>query len=78
MDPAYQRIIGMGPNAIPLILREWTEKPEPWHWALRSITGADPVSPADRGRIGAMREAWLRWAEQNGYLPKKRNDRTDE
>ena len=67
MHPAYQRIIGLGPKVIPLIVEEWRERGGPWHWALRSITGVDPVNPADRGRMNVMRDAWLRWAEENGY-----------
>ena len=38
------------------------------HFAIgKNITGADPVPVADRGNIGKMTEAWLRWARANGY-----------
>ena len=39
MHPAYQRIIGMGPAAVPLILRELEQRPDHWFWALTAITG---------------------------------------
>lgn len=66
--PAYQQIIGMGTLAIPLILSEMKEKPGHWFWALKSITGEDPVSPEHRGRIKQMTEAWLRWGREQGYI----------
>ena len=44
MHPAYQQIIGMGSIAIPFIMRELENRPAHWFWALKSITGEDPVS----------------------------------
>ncbi|NEP54002.1 MAG: hypothetical protein F6K65_36510, partial [Moorea sp. SIO3C2] len=38
MHPAYQQIIGMGKEAIPLLLRELEQKSGRWFWALKSIT----------------------------------------
>ena len=67
MHPAYQQIIGMGATAIPLILSEMRKKTGHWFWALKSITGEDPVKPEHRGRIKEMTEAWLRWGKKQGY-----------
>src|SRR5947209_16333291 len=68
MHPAYQQIIGMGPAAVPLILRELEDRPGHWFWALKAITGADPVAPEDRGRVRRMARAWLDWAKAQGYV----------
>ncbi len=68
MHPAYQQIIGMGLNAIPLILEEMKEKPGHWFWALKSITGKDPVLPEQRGRIKEMTKAWLNWGKEQDYI----------
>jgi hypothetical protein len=65
--PAYQEIIQMGPEAIPLLLRELSADPDHWAWALTSITGENPVPPADRGNLPRMTEAWLRWGREHGY-----------
>jgi len=68
MHPDYQRIIGMGPAAVPLILRELQRRLDHWFWALKSITGEDPVAPEDAGDIERMKEAWLRFGQERSYL----------
>lgn len=68
IHPAYQQIIGMGAIAIPYILATLRGKPGHWFWALKSITGEDPVPPDQRGRIKQMTEIWLRWGKEQGYI----------
>jgi hypothetical protein len=65
--PAYQQVIGMGKEALPFIFAQLRERPEHWFWALRSITGVDPVAPADRGNVRQTTAAWLRWASDHGF-----------
>jgi hypothetical protein len=65
--PAYQEIIGLGSAAVPLLLAELARQPDHWFSALKAITGANPVDPADRGRIDRMAAAWLKWGCENGY-----------
>jgi hypothetical protein len=68
--PAYQKIIGMGETAIPLILAQLRlegDEPDQWFWALRALTEANPVSPRDQGNFQRMTQAWLRWGESAGY-----------
>ena len=65
MCPSYQRIVADGKRFIPLILRQLEnegDEPDQWFWALRVITGADPVPDAARGDIVQMALAWLDWA----------------
>ncbi len=66
--PAYQEIIGMGPDALPLILRELAERPAHWFWALTSISGVNPIEPAIRGKFSDMTKAWLDWGRKRGYI----------
>jgi hypothetical protein len=68
MHPAYQRIIGMGRSALPLILHELHRESGHWFWALRAITGEDPVRSEDAGDIERMSEAWLELARRRGWL----------
>jgi hypothetical protein len=65
--PAYQEIIALGQDVVPLLLRDLAKEPDHWFAALWAITGAQPVPPEDRGRIDRMAEAWLRWAKEHGY-----------
>jgi len=67
MCPSYQRIIGLGPAVVPLLLRELEREPDHWFWALRAITGADPVPPASRGKVRDMAQIWIGWGRQQGY-----------
>jgi hypothetical protein len=70
MCPSYQKIIGMGESAIPLILGELRSdgtEPDHWFWALRVLTEADPVNEEDRGDIVKMSAAWLQWGLAQGY-----------
>ena len=65
MHPAYQHIIGMGPEAIPLILRELSREPDHWFWALYAITGQDPAR--NTTTIEEAATAWLNWGRKHGY-----------
>lgn len=64
--PAYRAIVALGPAVVPLILADLVASPEPWFAALRELTGADPVPPADRGRPRAAAEHWLAWGRSRG------------
>lgn len=65
--PAYQEIIRLGPEVIPLLLRDLEENHTHWFSALRALTGANPVPVSVGGNIPKMMEAWLRWAKDQGY-----------
>jgi hypothetical protein len=69
LDP-YQRIIGMGDDAIPLIVAQLKlegSDPDHWFWALEKITGANPIRPEDRGNTVKMAQSWVSWTEVEGY-----------
>jgi hypothetical protein len=67
MLPAYQKIIGMGPAVVPLLLRELQTNLDNWFWALMVITEENPVSEEARGDGEAMAQAWLKWGRERGY-----------
>lgn len=68
MHPAYQRIIGMGKAALPLILRELDRELDHWFWALRAISGEDPIPFEHRGKMKQMAIDWLEWGRVKGYV----------
>ena len=65
MHASYQRIIGLGPDVVPVLLRDL---PHDWFYALWAITGQNPIQPADRGNIHAMARAWRQWGASQGHL----------
>lgn len=67
LHPAYLKIIGLGPPAVPLLLAELAREPNHWFSALQAITAENPVPVEDRGRIRKMAEDWLKWGETNGF-----------
>lgn len=67
LHEAYQSIIAMGMDAVPLVLEELDARRGHWFWALHFMTkGVDPVP--EGANVDAAREAWLRWGRQKGYL----------
>jgi hypothetical protein len=65
--PAYQQIIAMGPEVVPLLLRELEREPDHWFRALHAITGANPAPASSSGKIREMASAWLHWGREQGY-----------
>jgi len=64
--PSYQQIIGLGPQAIPLILSELRRRARQWFWALSAIVGYDAAEGAESPSEAARR--WLAWGENSGYV----------
>lgn len=64
--PAYQRIIEMGNKVLPFIFDEFQEEPFNWFFALRRITGENPVQPGSSYEETV--KAWLRWGEKRNYV----------
>jgi len=67
IHPAYQRIVGMGWPAVPLILAELECQPDHWLWALQAITGEEPAR-GSTNFTGAV-NSWLDWGRRRGLLP---------
>ena len=66
LHPSYQRIVGMGRQAIPLLLHELEHNPDFWFWALNAITGENPVEEGATFDEGVS--AWLEWGKEKGYI----------
>lgn len=69
--PSYMKIIGMGKDALPLILEQLKSEantPDHWFWALAAISDENPVPPESRGKLPEMAKAWLAWGQKEGYV----------
>jgi hypothetical protein len=65
---AYYRLIGLGPAVLPQIFQDLQAGGGPWFVALQAITGEDPVRPEHRSSVALMRQDWLAWARERGYM----------
>lgn len=68
MHPAYQKIIGLGKDALPLILAELDRELDHWFWALSMISRDDPVPPESHGKMREMAVFWRDWGRKKGYV----------
>ena len=66
--PAYRRIIGMGEQAVPLILEELERQSDHWFPALNELTGTSPVPEESKGNVANMRQAWLDWGKNEAHI----------
>ena len=65
MHPAYQKIIGMGKDALPFIFQEMKKNQIHWLWALTAIHGEDIAKPGCSLKEAV--ELWMKWGTENGY-----------
>ena len=66
MNDSYQRIMAMGPDALPLILSDLKKSPSHWFYALEKIVGKD--IPEGAKTFAEARAAWLAWGHKHNYL----------
>jgi hypothetical protein len=66
MHPAYQKIIGMGKEALPFIFRELKERGGDWIWALEMITRIKPEGTQST-KFKDVVTAWLNWGRTHGF-----------
>ena len=64
---AYQGIINLGDDVVPLLLKELKVRPDHWFVALKRITGEDPIKANQRGDFDQMVQSWLKWGEDHGF-----------
>lgn len=67
-NDTYLKIISMGERVIPLILEDVKERGGDWYRALRIVSGDDPVPVEARGYVEQMKQAWLEWGRERGYI----------
>jgi hypothetical protein len=63
---AYHQVIGMGWEAVPLLLERIRQREVGWIYAMKCITGDQVGTPELRGQ--QVLDAWLEWGKSRGYL----------
>lgn len=66
MNFAYQCIIGMGQDAVPLILESLSAEVDDWFWALTAIARENIA--AGTHTMAEAADAWLQWGKANKYV----------
>ena len=67
--PAYQSIIEMGEQALPLILKDLEAEPDHWLEALVAISDETPHIPEHhKGNLIAISKAWVEWGKMNAQV----------
>jgi hypothetical protein len=66
IHPSYQAILRLGPDAIPLILKELNERPDWWFEALTTLAKVNPVKPKSTFEEAVI--AWTDWGKRNNLI----------
>jgi hypothetical protein len=65
--PAYRAVIALGPAVVPILLNELKTKPDWWFDALEELTGENPLTTEDAGKVRQMAAKWVQWGREHGY-----------
>jgi hypothetical protein len=69
MHESYQAIMSIGPDMVPILLRDMQKTRRQWFWALRHLEpNADPIPSKDHGNVDKMIEAWVEWGRMKGKI----------
>ncbi|MDQ3919846.1 MAG: hypothetical protein M3348_15370 [Acidobacteriota bacterium] len=68
MHPALVQIIGLGKQAVPLILMEVQKQSGHWFYALEHINRMNPVLPEDQWDLEKTADAWLEWGRRERLI----------
>lgn len=66
--PAYRKILGLGPQVVPLLLKNLVHGSGPWLAALEDITGENPIRVEHEHDARLMVEDWLEWGRRHGII----------
>jgi hypothetical protein len=64
----YLKVINLGKEVIPLILKELQEEPAPWFVALRVLTEEEKVGRDHPGNFRQIADDWIKWGKDNKYI----------
>jgi hypothetical protein len=68
LHPAYRKILGLGPQVVPLILHNLSNGSGPLLAALEDITGENPIPPEHENDARLMAQDWLEWGRRHGII----------
>jgi hypothetical protein len=66
--PLYKKIIDLGWDVVPFLLKDLEVNKRFWFPALAAITKIRPFDPSDAGNGAVMMQAWLTWGKRKGLI----------
>lgn len=66
LQGSYQKIIGLGPDVLPWIIRDLKQGGHHWFWALTAIVGDDKADGCETAESAAA--AWIAWGVEMGLV----------
>jgi len=64
--PTYRAILRLGPQTVPLILKELQQRPDWWFDALEFLTNDNPTQPTDSFEDATA--AWVKWGREHNCI----------
>ena len=64
--PSFEAILLMGDSVVPLIIRDLETHRRYWFGALTFLTGENPITPSEAGKMDLMIRAWVNWGQRGG------------
>jgi hypothetical protein len=64
----YLKVIKLGKEIVPLILKDLQKEPAPWFLALRVLTDEENVGRKRAGNFRRMADDWIKWGKDNQYI----------
>jgi hypothetical protein len=66
--PSYRKIVDMGMDVVPFLLKDLQQTRRFWFPALSEITKLRPFDPRHTGDVARMTEAWIAWGKKKRFI----------
>jgi hypothetical protein len=66
--PSFEAILLMGEPVVPLMIRDLEKNRRYWFGALTYLTGENPITPAEAGKMDRMINSWVKWGKAKGRV----------
>ena len=69
ISEGLQKIIDLGSDIVPIILRDFQHENNHWHETLCQLVLNPPEIPEEkRGKMEEIRQIWLKFGREHGYI----------
>lgn len=68
LNSSYMEIIKNGNQFLSFILKDLERGPDHWFIALERITGENPITEKELGKMDKMAEVWIKWGKEKAKI----------